>query len=186
MIYVAQICDEHPISIIQKGELYVSTYNEAMMNPFPDRNPNSFLGKPFSADSLFSDLSEKTLQSFKKIKKTTEFKEHKLIYDVGESPGFVHIFLTGEANLFLKTADARFEIRHIEPNEVLGLTESLACFPYETGVETISTCICETIKRQDLIRLLRRDAKITFRLLQMLAYDLQESYRQFSNLVIKA
>lgn len=146
----------------------------------------SFFGKPFSAESLFCDLTPKTRKSLAKIKKQVKFRKHESIFSAGELPFSVYVLVAGKAQLYINTAaNKRCIVRNILHSELLGLPELLAYFPYETGIEAVTACYCDCFPREDFINFLQTDSNISFRLLSMLGTNLQTSYRTFSSSIIQ-
>lgn len=157
-----------------------------MANLLNNANSERFFGNSFSAESLFCDLSPQTAQSFAKIKRKVNFAKNQAIFSTGEMPCNIYVLLQGEARLYINSKNQKHCIvRNINQNEILGLPESLSFFPYETGIETLSPCVCESFKRDDFINLLKDNPQISFRLLKMLGYTLQKSYHHFSSTIIK-
>jgi CRP/FNR family transcriptional regulator, polysaccharide utilization system transcription regulator len=156
------------------------------MNTFlDDAKYNKFFGKPFLADDLFCDLSPQTSKSLAKIKQQIKFKKNEAIFSIGEKPRSIYVFIEGKAHLYFNTdLNERFVIRDIYQNEILGLTESLASFPYETGIQTLSNCICDCFPREEFIDFLQNNSQVSFRLLKMLGSGLQNSYQTFSSSII--
>ncbi len=144
----------------------------------------SFLGNSFSAGALFSDLGPHSQESIAKIKQMVRYGPDQIIFDAGDLPRLVYLLKNGRAELFLLADDERHPIRTMDPDEILGLTESLTGCPYEVGIRTVVPCDCECIEREDFVKLLEEDPEICFRLLKLLASNLQQSYIAFSTSII--
>jgi CRP-like cAMP-binding protein len=148
----------------------------------PNLQSRSFFGNPFFADSFFHGMSAESARKLQAITKTNIFGSHELLFDVGESPASVYILTKGRARLFFNDPQKkRVQVRNLLANEILGLSESLGGYPYETGVEAISACQFECIKCADFNELLQNDAVTCFRTLQILGSSLQDSYENFSS-----
>ena len=135
---------------------------------------------PLLADNLFCDLMAKSLKSLDKIKQTKRFKKGVCFFSRGDMPHFIYMLREGEAELLLNDELKNINIaRLIEPNEIFGLTEAIVNLPYETDAETIKSCICECIGREDFIHFLEGEPEVCFRLVQLLGLNLQKSYQRF-------
>lgn len=127
---------------------------------------------PLSADSLFSDLSPKSLEFLNSLKKTKRFRKGAVVYTAGEMPSGFYLLLKGRIQLQSNDLCA---IHSIEPSVIFGLTETIADVPYEINAETLTPCVCEYIGREDFIRFLRDEPELSFRLLRQLALNLQKN-----------
>lgn len=133
-----------------------------------------------SADNLFRDVTSRTLKSLDKIRQTKRFRKGVRFFSTGDVPRCVYILRKGNAQLFLKDESKNiYFARLIEPNEILGLTETIVDLPYQTSAKTITSCICECIGHEALIRLLQNEPELCFRLVRMLGFSLQKSRQLF-------
>jgi CRP-like cAMP-binding protein len=133
---------------------------------------------PLFADNLFCDLTTKSLKSLDTIKHTKRFQKGVCFFSRGDMPNFIYLLREGKAELLLNDKLNDINIaRLIEPDEIFGLTETIVNLPYETGAQTITSCICECIGREDFIRFLQDAPEVCFRLTHLLALNLQKSYR---------
>lgn len=137
-----------------------------------------YAGNSFAADGLFGDLPPKALESLARVKRNKRIPKGVVLFARGEMPRGIYMLVKGAAQL---TANAELNnshiVRSVEPNEVLGLTETIAGLPYKLLVKTNSPCVFEFIERQDFIQFLRREPDVCFRLLRMLGLNLQKTYR---------
>ena len=146
-----------------------------------DKNQERFFGRPFLADQLFCGLTRTAHQALSEIKRPILFKKSQIIYGTSDLPNNIYILREGEARLFITTKrKPHCIVRNILTNEVLGLPESLAYFQYEAGVETTTSCICDSIERKDLIGLLEDNSELCYRLLGVLGDNLNKCYKAFS------
>jgi CRP-like cAMP-binding protein len=132
---------------------------------------------PILADNLFCGLTAKSLASLAKIKQTKKFREGEAFFSAGEMPCCVYLLSEGEARIVLNMAQNMTANRPIEPNEIVGLTETIANLPYEMKAEAITPCLCECIRREDFIRFLHDEPEVCFRLVRMLGLNLQKAYK---------
>lgn len=144
---------------------------------------NPLFGNFFSADRLFRDLPAEAFSDLMRIKQKKAFPEGFPIYRAGEVPPGIYILLEGDAHFFRRTETGKKNIiRRIEPQEIIGLTETLADFPCKINAETVSPCVFELIESADLLRYLRAEPEVCFRLTQILADSLQKNFQIFSDL----
>jgi CRP-like cAMP-binding protein len=140
-----------------------------------------FFFKPFSAENLFSGLSPRAQKSLGKLKTRRIVKKDKVIFTDGDHFD-VCIMCRGQAQLILYAAAfGEDSVRLVKANEVFGLTEAIADFPYQMSVLTITPCTIETIPRREFLDLLATEPEICDRLLQILAEDLQRQGLIFSS-----
>lgn len=132
---------------------------------------------PILADNLFCGLAAKSLASLAKIKQTKKIHKGETFFSVGEMPCCVYVLREGAARIILKRAGNIMANRVIEPNEIIGLTETIANLPYEMKAEAVTSCLCECIRREDFIRFLRNEPEVCFRLVETLGLNLQKAYK---------
>jgi CRP-like cAMP-binding protein len=136
-----------------------------------------------SADDLFGDLTPESLESLNKIKQTKRLRKGMCLFSPGDSPGGIYLLREGRAQLLLNVGSSGEHFaRLIEPNVLLGLTETFAGQPFETRAETITPCLFEFIERADFVQFLQEEPQVCFRLAQVLALNLQKTYRFFSSI----
>ena len=132
---------------------------------------------PILADNLFCGLTAKSCASLAKIKQTKKFHEGETFFSAGEMPCRVYVLREGAARIVLNTAQNLTASRSIEPNEIVGLTETMANLPYEIKAEAVTSCLCECIRREDFIRFLHDEPEVCFRLVETLGLNLQKAYK---------
>jgi CRP-like cAMP-binding protein len=143
-------------------------------------SPNVFFGKPFPVETLLYGLPPRIIKKFSEIKKRVRFEKGQLIYDIGRRPESIYVFESGEARLFIHPGTQTRTVRKIASNEVLCLPESVANSRFETGVKTLTSCVCQSIRRDELIRILESEPQFCFNLLGILGTSLHESYLDFT------
>lgn len=128
---------------------------------------------PLFADNLFCAAPAE-------VKQTITFPKKAGLFSAGDIPGSIYRLVEGEVRLILngETSKIRFS-RLVEPNEVLGLTEAIMDLPYTIDACAITSCICESIARADLVRFLQDEPGVAFRLTQIMGSNLQKSYQLF-------
>ena len=132
---------------------------------------------PLLADDLFCDLTPGSLASLDRIKQTKRFAKNTCFFARDDTPRRIYLLRRGKAQLLLNEDSKNISFgRLIEPNEIFGLTETIANLPYETEAKTITACTCECIGRRDFIRFLKDEPEICFRLVRLLGTNLQKSF----------
>jgi len=135
---------------------------------------------PLFAGDLFCDLTPESLEALAHIKQTKQLQKGVSFFAAGDTPRYIYLLVKGEAQLFFNDNLKGIDIaRLIKPNEIVGLIEMILNLPYETDARTITSCICENIGREDLIRFLHEEPEVCFRLVQLLSLNLQKSYQPF-------
>lgn len=134
---------------------------------------------PVPADELFCSLTTETAAALAKIKKTKKFPKGEKFFSAGEMPCRIFVLREGEAKMTLHRPPNAPLVRLIEPDEVLGLTQAIANTPYETDAGTVTRCVCEYFEGADFIRFLRSQPSVCFRLVRLLAVNLQKSRNLF-------
>lgn len=142
----------------------------------------NFHGNAFSADCLFSASSPNVVKNLSQIKQEKIFPEKVPVCAAGDVPKGVYILLRGKAQFSRNESGKKSVVRLLEPNEIIGLTETLAEVPCEINAETVTPCVFEFIEGKDLLKFLREDPEVCFRLARILADNLQKSYRNFAGL----
>lgn len=138
---------------------------------------------PLTADRLFSASPAGTLERLSAIKQKKYFPQEAFVYQNGEVPHGVYILLEGEARVVCRTESGEKKIiRPIERNEIIGLTETLADVSCHANIETVTPCVFEYIESKDFLDFLREERDTCFRLVQILADNLQKSFRIFAEL----
>jgi CRP-like cAMP-binding protein len=98
----------------------------------------------------------------------------------GEMSRGIYVLVKGQAQLISNDEG----VRRLEPNEILGLTETIDHLPFEMSIVTITLCRFEFIEREDFFRFLRDEPEVCFRLAQMLALNLQKSYQLLRSSIV--
>ena len=130
----------------------------------------------FLASDLFGALSPAAHASLRAVTLEKEFAEDETILAGGERAAGVYILTSGEAQILYP--DAR-TVHLIKPDEILGLTATLANLPFEMSAKTLSACRFEFIHRAAFLAFLQDEPETCFRLLRMLGSKLHKLYRFF-------
>lgn len=131
---------------------------------------DSCLSCKMRAGRRFCNLGPSALQTFEKIKYTTAYPPHTVLFIEGQPSRGIYVLCQGRAKVSVSARDGRTVILKItEPGEVLGLSATVSGGPYETTAETIDPCQVSLVKREDTIRFLKQNAEACFKLAEQLA-----------------
>ena len=130
----------------------------------------------FLASDLFGALSPAAQDSLRAVTLDKEFAKDETIFADGEPTSGVYILRIGEAQILYR-GDRKVHL--IKPDEILGLTETVANLPFESSVKTLSACHFEFISRAAFLAFLGDEPETCFRLLRMLGANLHKLYRFF-------
>lgn len=132
-----------------------------------------------AAEELFGDLPREAADLLKKITAIRRFEKNSVIHSAGDIPTGFYQLLKGRIRLRLPwTPPEAEDNRLIAPNEIFGLTETIAGVPWGTSVEALSICFCEFVKREDFIYFLQTEQEIAFCLTRRLAVNFQKNYKR--------
>ena len=105
------------------------------------------------------------------------------IFTEGEDSRGIYLLRVGKAEISIsQSQEARVYLRRSCANEVLGLTATLAGWPYEMNAEAITSCDADFVARDDFLRFLRTHTDICNSITQYLSQKLTKVYQQFSRL----
>jgi len=121
-------------------------------------------------ERLFCDLPAAALQAFEVIKYATAYPKGAVLFVEGQAPRGIFVLCKGRVKLSICATDGKTLIVKIsEPGEVLGLSATVSCKPYELTAETIDPCQVNFVKREDFLRFLREHSDACFRVAEQLS-----------------
>lgn len=139
------------------------------------QKPACGFGDLITCEDLFIDLTPAEMWSLAAVRRRLTLRKSACLFNCGDSPRGVFFLLKGQAEIL---GDARSNggniSRLVEPNEVLGLIETIGDLPYKIEVKTISTCLFEFVGREDFIRILLEDRNLCFQLVRSLGRKVQK------------
>ena len=131
--------------------------------------------------SFFCSLPRSALRSLDSIKFTNILPKGSILFLAGEMPAGVHVLCEGRAKLSMETAQGRrILVKVVGPGEALGLHACIRHSPHELSAETLQPCQVSFFKRQEFLRVLRRNPDLSCKTAQVLAgtsYDAHEIAR---------
>ena len=129
-------------------------------NPFPE---------PISADELFRGLTPRQQEDLALIKIHQHFLPKTTVFASREMPLRIYLHRSGRAILFHDESliNAIYACP-IESDRIYGIVEVLTEKPFETGIETLSTCEFDVIDRGDFLRFIRNRPLLCYRLLEII------------------
>lgn len=125
----------------------------------------------FLDGELVGALSPAALEAWRAIKREREFAAGASVFAAGETPCAIYILARGEAQISRHGGAAR---QPAKTGEIFGLTETLSNLPYQKSLETVTPCRFEYIRRERFLDFLQNDPQACFRLLEIVAANLQK------------
>lgn len=141
-----------------------------------------FISKPISAELLFADITEKAEKSLASLRQGKNIPKGKIITEIGRDPKNIYILLRGQAQMAYNNGfNLKSNIRSVEKNEIIGLTQLIASTPEEISVVTLTPCVFEVIPAKELLQFLYEEPQICFRLASLLSSNIQHGYLAFTS-----
>jgi CRP-like cAMP-binding protein len=131
-------------------------------------------GPAFLDGDLFGTLSPAAREALRAVKREKEFAAGAEVFAAGEKPSAIYILARGEARIFRQGGAL---VQPAKTGEIFGLTEMLSNLPYEAGLKTLTACRFEYIRRASFLDFLQNQPAACFRLLEIVAANLQRLYR---------
>jgi CRP/FNR family transcriptional regulator len=129
------------------------------------------------ADNFFWSISPESRAAFDKIKHTSTFPSHTVIFVEGQSAGGVFVLGTGRAKLSTCSVEGRTMILRIaDCGEVLGLHASITGLPHAMTVATMQPSTLDFVSRENLMTFLRGHGDAALRVTQILSHECMQAY----------
>ena len=124
----------------------------------------------FHTDDLFDSSDEIERREVERLFVERTYHFDQAIFEQDHTDAAIWRMMKGRAILsrFDSNGEPSF-VRIAGPNEVFGLTETLARIPCQTTLRAMSPCICGCMDQRSLIGLLHRRPRIRRRILELLA-----------------
>lgn len=154
-----------------------------MLSPYGLEIVESCITCKLRADRIFCDLPASALQNFENIKFATTYPPGAVLFVEGQEPRGVFVLCKGSVKLSINSPGGRTMIVKLaEPGEVLGLSATISCKPYEVTAETIDPCQVNFIKRDDFLRFLKDDVEACFRVAEQLGEKYHNACKEVRSL----
>ena len=130
----------------------------------------------FLAKDLFGALSPAAQNALRAVRHEKEYFAGETIFAAGEMPSAIYILVQGEAQILDHGVAPAYAA---QPGEIFGITETLSNLPHEISLKAIADCRFAYIRRESFLGFLRNEPAACFRLLEIVAANLQKLYRFF-------
>jgi CRP/FNR family transcriptional regulator len=128
-------------------------------------------------DRLFCDLPAEVLIAFDGIKSLSLTPRGTTLFQQGAPGKGMFVVCQGRVKLSVSSESGkRLTLRIAGPGDVLGLSASLSCSPYEVTAETLENATVAYVKRKDLLTFLRDHRDACLQVVHLLSRDLHNAY----------
>jgi CRP-like cAMP-binding protein len=132
---------------------------------------------PFQLGETLAKLHTGGQRNLARLSATHDFPAGSTIFDRETFPASVWIVISGKSRLtFPQGSHPRDRSRRIGPNDVCGLTETLAGVPFQATLKAVTDCTCRNLSGSALDEFLRSEPAICTALLGALARDYYKGY----------
>lgn len=134
------------------------------------------LKEAFDLHSLEKRLSEESFKLFSKSRKVLTFAKGEIIFEDGEYPQGVFFIEEGTVKLYKSGSYGKEHIlRIMKEGDLVGYRSLLCGEDFQANAETMTSVTTTFIPSDVFNQLLEEDHKISFAMLQKIAYELGES-----------
>ncbi len=135
----------------------------------------------FSSKELLTNASPAAQEDWTRLRSRRRFLSGSLLFGEGENSVGVYLLRHGRARFrFCCPANVSYCLRYTYGNEVLGLTATIAGWPYEVTAEAVTLCDTDFVARADFLAFLRTHSDVCYAVTQFLSHKLSAVYHQFS------
>lgn len=132
--------------------------------------------KAFHKDSLRESLNSVDYDVFEKALKVLEFAKGDVVFEDGESPKGVYFIQKGTAKLSKSGVYGKDQIlRFCKENDLIGYRSLLCGENFQANAEAMTAMQVLFLPADIFINLLQLDSKLSYAMLQKIAYELGES-----------
>lgn len=130
----------------------------------------------FDEKALKDRLSEEDFNTYLESKKVVQFSKHDTIFEDGQTPDGVYFLTKGTAKLAKFGAYGKEQIlRFIKENDLIGYRSLLCGENFQAKAEAMTDVEAMFLPADFFMHLLEVDSKLSFVMLQKIAYELGES-----------
>lgn len=141
-------------------------------------NPNDL-----SSSSLFSALSEKELTDVAALMSKENYRKEELIFEQGEYGDRFYYVVSGEVRIWLQLPDGGSkELATLGAGQCFGELALLDDLPRSADVEVKQDCELWSLRREEFLVLLRGNAALAVKLLQVVGRRLRQADRHIQDL----
>lgn len=132
--------------------------------------------KAFNKESLRSSLSAEDFESYKNALKNLEFAKGDIVFADGESPKGVYYIEKGTAKLSKSGVYGKDQIlRFCKDKDLIGYRSLLCGENFQAKAEAMTSMKVQFLPADIFLHLLEVDPKLSYAMLQKIAYELGES-----------
>ena len=132
--------------------------------------------KAFNQKSLRESLSPEDFDVYNKALKILEFSKGDVVFDDGESPKGVYFIEKGTAKLSKSGVYGKDQIfRFCKENDLIGYRSLLCGENFQAKAEAMTPMKVQFLPADVFLKLLEVDPKLSYAMLQKIAYELGES-----------
>lgn len=132
--------------------------------------------KAFNKESLRSSLSAEDFESYKNALKNLEFAKGDIVFEDGESPKGVYYIEKGTAKLSKSGVYGKDQIlRFCKDKDLIGYRSLLCGENFQAKAEAMTSMKVQFLPADIFLHLLEVDPKLSYAMLQKIAYELGES-----------
>lgn len=132
--------------------------------------------KAFHKDSLRESLNSEDFEVYEKALKVLEFAKGEVVFEDGESPKGVYFIEKGTAKLSKSGVYGKDQIlRFCKENDLIGYRSLLCGENFQANAEAMTPMTVQFLPADIFLHLLEVDSKLSYAMLQKIAYELGES-----------
>jgi CRP-like cAMP-binding protein len=140
-----------------------------------------FVGQAISAHNLLFDLPVKNKRRLRRLRREIEVCGGQAVSDRDDFPETIYILQSGQAELsFTNQLNNKVFRREIEKEEIIGLRRLISRVAAQKKVTTLSRCQFVTFPAREFYELLRQDAILGYRVLEILSLEISKNYLDFA------
>jgi CRP-like cAMP-binding protein len=135
-------------------------------------------------EKQFSNLlTPGAVQSFQAIQSKTFYPRGSTLFAEGKPPAGIFVLWKGKASLSVcNHKGRRLLLRTTRPGEILGLSATVSCEPYEMTAQALTPSHVGFIAREDFLHFLRNHVEAAFRVVKLLSDNVTATSEQIRRL----
>jgi len=158
---------------------------DGLRGPYNLRIIESCHGCATREEGLFCQLPHAALSALNSLRQTSIYPKGVLLFVEGQPTRGLHILCSGEAKLYVNSAEGQtLTLRVVEQGEVLGLSSLMADECYSVTAETLRPGQVSFIPRLEFLQFLRANADVALRVAKHLSMELSKAWQQTKMLAL--
>lgn len=139
-----------------------------------------------ASSSVFKNLNQKEKDILVQHHEVSHFRKGEILFSDGEKAEDLIYLVTGKVKIFKVGVGGREQIlRMIKPNELIGLRALLSETPFTASAAAIEDSTICKIEREPFIKIVRNNAELSFKFMNILAQVLGFSNNRTASLTQK-